>query len=160
MTKRPSSYREELEQKKSASMGQLLFKAARLYNERAIADVRRLSGAERLTVAHTGIFPHLDLEGTRLTTLAQRMGVTKQFAGQLLAELEEQEIIERVPDPEDGRAKLVRFTAKGKRALLHGLDVLGEIESIVVGKIGPKRAKELVATLTDVISALSPSDRE
>jgi DNA-binding MarR family transcriptional regulator len=149
------TYERTLEKKKEASMGQLLLKASRLYNERAIARVRELTGAERLTVAHTSVFPHLDLEGTRLTTLAQRMGVTKQFVGQLLEELEGFGVVERIPDPSDGRAKLVRFTARGKRALLHGLDVLSGIEATITKEIGAGRAKAFVATLSDVVRVLS-----
>lgn len=140
-------------------MGQVLLKAARLYNERAIARVRELTGAERLTLAHTTVLPHLDLEGTRLTTLAERMQVSKQFVGQLLEDLEELGVVERVPDPTDGRAKLVRFTPRGKRALLQGLDVLDEIEGAIVEAIGPKRAEALVASLGDVVEALSSAPR-
>lgn len=136
-------------------MGQLLLKAARLYNERALARVRELTGAGRLTTAHTTVLPHLDLDGTRLTTLAERMQVTKQFVGQLLGDLEELGLIERVPDPSDGRAKLVRFTPRGERALLQGLDVLGEIEQTIEETIGEARAGALVASLTDVVRALS-----
>lgn len=141
-------------------MGQLLLKASRLYNERAIARVRDRTGAERLTVAHTTVLPHLDLEGTRLTTLAERMNVSKQFVGQLLEELESLGVVERVPDPTDGRAKLVRFTAKGKRALLQGLDVLGEIERSLVEVLGRDRADAFTETLSDVIGLLDGGESE
>ena len=65
-----------------------LFKAARLINEDAIARVRERTG-EPVRVAHTALLPHVDLEGTRLTELARRMGVTKQAVGQLVDELEQ-----------------------------------------------------------------------
>ncbi|MBK6517487.1 MAG: MarR family transcriptional regulator [Polyangiaceae bacterium] len=149
------AFASELEVQKSASMGQLLMKAARLYNERAIERVRRLPGAESITTAHTAVFPHLDLEGTRLTVLAQRMGVSKQFAGQLVEGLEALGLVERLPDETDGRAKLVRFTKRGKQALLHGLGVLGEIEGGLRERIGPARADALTSTLRDIVEALS-----
>ena len=61
--------------------------------------------------AHTALFPHIDLSGTRQTALARRMGVSKQAVGQLVSELEQMGALERVPDPSDGRARLVRFAA-------------------------------------------------
>lgn len=155
MKKPRDRYPAELEAKKAASMGQLLMKAARLYNERAIARVRQLPGAAAITTAHTAVFPHLDLEGTRLTVLAQRMGVSKQFAGQLVEGLEELDLVERVPDESDGRAKLVRFTAKGKQALLHGLGVLQEIEGTIRAHIGAARADALTRSLSEVVELLS-----
>ena len=56
---------------------QLLFKAARLVNERAIGEVRRRT-KQPLRVGHTTLFPHVDVDGTRLTDLAARLGVSKQ----------------------------------------------------------------------------------
>src|SRR5687767_2166502 len=103
-----------LERKKRQSVGQLLFKCARLLNERAIARVNRQVGQPVLRASHTNLFPHIDFEGVRLTELAQRLGVTKQAVGQVVAELEELGVVEVRPDPSDGRAKLVRFTTKGK----------------------------------------------
>ena len=71
-------------------------------------------------IAHTTVLPHIDLEGTRLTELARRLGVSKQAAGQIVDELEEFGMLERIADPQDARAKLVRFSKKGQAAMLDG----------------------------------------
>ena len=149
------SYRDKLEAEKARRTVQVLFKAARLLNERAIERVRLRTG-QPVRVAHTSVLPHIDLEGTRLTEIARRLGVTKQAAGQVIDELEELGVVERVADPQDARAKLVRFTKKGQAGLLEGLQVLGEIEAEVRDVIGEAKMKILHESLAAVIASLEP----
>ena len=63
-------------------------------------------------------------------------------------------MVEQIPDPQDGRAKLVRFTKKGEQSLLHGLRVLGEVEAELGDKIGKRRMQELHTALLALESAL------
>jgi DNA-binding MarR family transcriptional regulator len=51
--------------------------------------------------------------------------VTKQAVSQLVDDLEAMEVLERVVDPDDARARRVRFTSRGRAGLLDGLAVLG-----------------------------------
>lgn len=144
----------ELEQAKQRSVGQLLFKAARLWNEAAVAAVRAL-GEERLRVAHTAVFPHLDLDGgTRLTELAKRMGVSKQAAGQLVDDLVEMGMVARTADPADKRAIRVVYTPRGIEGLKHGLGVLGAMETALAARIGPDQMAALHEGLTRLLDAL------
>jgi DNA-binding MarR family transcriptional regulator len=110
----------EIEAAKRESVGHLLLKAARLFNERGIARVRAETGAD-FRAAHTALLPHIDFAGTRLTELAARVGTSKQAVGELVAELEAMGMLRRTVDPSDARARLVSVTPRGKRALLHGL---------------------------------------
>ena len=142
-----------LEAAKRASVGQLLLRAARLFNERAVRRVQG-GGEPRFRLAHTRLFPHIDLEGTRLTELARRAGVTKQAVGPLVAELESIGVLRREPDPEDGRAQRVRFTDHGLRTLLHGLSMLGELEEELAAEIGPARMRALGDSLAVLVGAL------
>jgi DNA-binding MarR family transcriptional regulator len=124
-----------LERRKRGSVFQQLFRLARLLDEAAVARVGS-TGAPRLRTSHTALLPHLDLEGTRLVDLAARVGVTKQAVGQLVDDLEAMGVVERIPDPEDGRARRVRFTRAGFQALLQGLGVLEGLEQELAGAIG------------------------
>ena len=45
--------------------------------------------------------------------LAEQAQVTKQTAGFLVDQLERAGYVERVPDPADGRARLIRLSARG-----------------------------------------------
>ena len=152
-----NDFREKLETAKAQSTGQLLLRAARLWNERA---VRRLQEARpNLRMAHTLLLPHLDLQGTKLTVLAGRIGISKQAVGELVDDLEAQGLLERIPDPADRRAKLVRLTAAGRKGLLAGLAVLGETEAELSERIGARQMETLRRTLGRLVEALEDTSR-
>lgn len=146
------------EASKRASVAQLLFKCARLVNERAIERVNEEPQAIRLRKSHTNLFPHLDFEGVRITELARRLDVSKQAVSQTIAELELMDVVETIPDPSDGRARLARFTDKGKLAILQGLSVLREIEGEMERSIGKAHFEALHQALLSLERMLeSPS---
>ena len=145
----------DFEALKRQSVAQLLFKCARLVNERAIERANQKLGPEpALRASHTALFPHLTSEGVRGADLAKKLGVTKQAVSQLVAELEYWGVVEQVEDPKDGRAKLVRFTPKGEQGLLQGLAVLRELETELGDKIGKRRMQELHTALLALEKAL------
>lgn len=147
--------RARLEAAKSASTAQLLFKVARLVNERAIAQIRA-AGFPNLRTAHTSVFPHIDLEGTRLTELAERVGISKQAVAQLVDDLEQMGALERVPDPTDGRAKLIRFANMDSEvSLMAGIAVLGEQEIEMREWIGDTRMDQLHRALAELLVHLA-----
>ena len=146
--------RRRFEAVRDAATLQLLFKAARLANGRALARAAAGAPGPPVGPAHTALFPHLDFEGIRLTDLAAKVGVTKQAVGQLVDDLAAVGMIERVADPADRRAKRIRFSRRGYSALMHGLGVLREVEADLGAAIGTRRMRELHATLQRVIAAL------
>jgi DNA-binding MarR family transcriptional regulator len=148
--------RRRFQQARDAATLQLLFKAARLANERALARVASdPSGlGARVRPAHTALFPHLDFDGVRLTDLAARVGVTKQAVGQLVDDLAAIGMVERIADPRDRRAKRIRFSRLGYAALMHGLGLLREVEGQLRARVGERRMRELHETLALVIGAL------
>ncbi len=148
---RDDAYRAELEARKRESTAQLLMKCARLVNERALARVPKVSGVPAPRPAHTALFPHVPLEGgIRLSELAAKVGITKQAVGQLVDDLEASGVVERAPDPDDARAKRVRWTPKGRKALLAGLATLREVEDELRQAIGDRRW----SALHDALGAL------
>ena len=149
----------KLEHAKAESVAQLLFKCARLLNEQALARLDMPEGAPRLRPAHTSLFPHIDLAGTRLTELAKRMGISKQAVGQLVDELEQLGVIERIADPEDGRAKLIRFRQKPGASLLEGLAHLRTFEAELGEAIGKQRMAALHDALTALLAVLEQRQR-
>lgn len=151
-TRRRAQLKARLAARKQASVGQLLFKAARLFNERAMARVQARVPAARL--AHTTLLPHIDLDGTRQTEIARRAGITKQAVGQLIDELVAVGMLARAPDPDDGRAHRVRFTDAGLAQLLAGLDVLDTIEVDLGAGIGAMTLDRLRRDLSKLIPAL------
>lgn len=146
---------EALEAAKRASVGQLLLKCARLLDERALARVARASkGRVALRPAHTRLLPHLTLEGTRLTELAAKLGVTKQAVGPLVADLEAMGVVATVADPDDARAKRVRLTPKGIQGIHQGLAALREVEGEIEARLGAKAMKGLHEALLATLEVL------
>ncbi len=77
---------------------------------------------------HYPVFENIDPEGTRLTVLASRAGISHQAMGELVAELEQRAIVERVPDPTDRRARLIRLTDEGRAVVRAALREIAAIE--------------------------------
>ena len=63
--------------------------------------------------AHIHITRHLATEGSRLTELAKRAGMSKQAMGTLVNQCEAWGMVTRTPDPLDARAQQLRFTDTG-----------------------------------------------
>ncbi len=72
-----------------------------------------LAARGQVGAAHTHITRHLELQGTRLTDLATRAGMTKQAMAALVTQCEAWGMVERQADPADARAKRILFTSAG-----------------------------------------------
>lgn len=124
-------FKENLEQVKSDTCFQVLIQTARLIHEEGLARIRSKTNYD-IRSAHLRLFPYIELEGSRLTDLAKATETTKQAVNQLVNELESMGLLERFPDPEDGRAKLITFSEEGRRSIFDGLKTLAEMEEEVL----------------------------
>ena len=142
----------QLKAMREEHVGRLLQHAYRNFNTRAVAKLRQ-RGHTGLTLAHTLLLSHLGLEGTRITVLAERAGITKQSMGQLAIDLEKHGYVERRPDPTDGRAILMHFTDLGWRFLEDSFAIKREIESEYQAILGEQGFDQLKAALNQLIDA-------
>lgn len=85
-------------------------------------------GFDDFRPAHGTIGMHIADRGSRVTELARRAQLSKPTVVYLVNDLERLGYVERVPDPSDGRAKLVRLTARGVRAQEEARAVVAEVE--------------------------------
>ena len=69
----------------------------------------------------------LDRAGTLVTAPAERAGMTHQAMSEIVAELVELGYLERTADPDDGRSRLVRATAEGRRSIERGQRCMAEV---------------------------------
>ena len=136
------------------NIGRLLLHAQRDFDAELNARLRE-RGYPDVRLAHSALFAHIDPEGTRSSELAERAGMTKQGMGQLVADLEKKGYVERVEDPADRRAKLVRLTKKGRHHVREAREIIGEIEETYARRLGEGRLETLRAILKD----LSPRQR-
>lgn len=109
-------------------------------------------GLSDLRPGHGCVFGNIDPEGgSRLTELAERANMTKQSVGEFASDLEQLGYLERVPDPNDGRAKIIRLTDQGRRAHLIGRQIIDELEQEWGQRYGEKR----VASLRECLELLT-----
>ena len=92
---------------------------------------------------HNAVFQYLDAAGTTVSTLAERAEMTKQAMGELVAYLEARGYVDRVPDPSDRRAKLVRPTAKGREVYAIVRELIPELEQRLADTLGATRVNQL-----------------
>lgn len=118
-----------------STLGHLLTRSARLLNERAVRAVHD-AGFVEVRESWLGMLRHLEPDGVRSSELAERLRVSRQAAGQLVSELQQHGYLERIPDPSDGRAKLVRITTRGLQAWLAGLSAFRELELELQAALG------------------------
>jgi DNA-binding MarR family transcriptional regulator len=138
-------------------IGRLLQRAARAFSVRA-AELLHARGYHGLSLAHTTLLSYLDLEGTWVTVLAERAGMTKQSMGQLVKELEQQGYVSRRPDPSDQRAALVTFTEAGWRFLADASAIKQEIEAEYAAILGTQSLADLRRALRLLIDDAEASD--
>ena len=104
-------------------------------------------GYEGIRPAHQSVFQFIEPTGTRVTVLAERAQMTKQSMAELVAHLESHGYVERVPDPSDGRAKLVRLTDRGRETVPIALEAIRAVAADWRGAIGDRHFDQLVAGL-------------
>ena len=95
-------------------------------------------------------------QGITITTLAERTGTSRQAVSQLAHAIERAGLVERVPNPDDGRSVVIRHTEAGRRILLDAIEVMEEIEAEYAGAIGPRRLAELKRLLTALLAKIDP----
>ena len=100
--------------------------------------------------AHGAVFQYLDDQGTTVSTLADRAEMTKQAMGELVAHLEKHGYVERVPDPSDRRAKLVKPTPKGREVYTIVSELVPELERKLLDVLGVARVRQLRADLEKI----------
>jgi DNA-binding MarR family transcriptional regulator len=114
------------------------------------------AGYAGLRPAHMSILQHVDHPpgGTRITELAERAMMTKQSMGQLVADMEERGLVERTTDPGDGRAKIVRLTARGWEMHEAASEIGKGLEADWSSRLGRQKFQDLKQLLKDLIASL------
>ena len=93
-------------------------------------------------------------EGSRLTELAERAGVTKQSMGEIIDVLEQRGYVERIPDPTDGRAMLIRRTPRGWEINRVAREVVEQMQQEWAQALGAERFGHLLDILRQLARVL------
>ncbi|MGG5258537.1 MarR family winged helix-turn-helix transcriptional regulator [Phycicoccus avicenniae] len=127
----------------------LMFIASRAAIARVLEAVHA-AGHDDVTLAQARLLMGIDPGGTRVSVLADRAQVAKQTATALVDKLEHAGYVERVRDPEDGRARLVRLTGRADALVPVARAEEARIEQEWAQHLGPAR----MARLRDALEAL------
>ena len=113
------------------------------------------SGFPEIRPAHSAVFRHIVPEGSRLVDLADLAGMTKQSMAAQVEHLAEHGYVSVAPDPEDGRAKRVKLTARGKRFVAAALAASKALEDLLADRLGASAVRDLRRLLGDIDQVLA-----
>ncbi|MFD7156521.1 MarR family winged helix-turn-helix transcriptional regulator [Kribbella sp. NPDC059898] len=115
-----------MDDEQQVDLGVSLFISYRYTEERIFRAVQE-AGFDDWTLVQCRVFQRVAPGGSRLTELADQAQMTKQSAGVLVDQLERLGYVRRVPDPTDGRARLIVIEERGRRAVEVAAATLDEI---------------------------------
>jgi len=147
VTSRPRKQLREPEDNTAALLGQ----AWGVLGKRILDGVQ--AAGHPIRMAHSMVFVHIDLDGIRLTQLAERASMTPQAMGELVDDLVQMGYVARIPDPSDGRAKLIVLTDEGYDNLQAAFDTISGIERDLARMLGKRRLVDLRASLREIIAS-------
>jgi DNA-binding MarR family transcriptional regulator len=124
--------------------------------EKRVFDAVAAAGFDDFTPAQARVFQRIRPDGSRLTELAEQAQITKQSAGFLVDQLERAGYVERVPDPTDARARLVRIAERGAKAIPVAAAVVAEVEEEWTAHLGKQRMNQLRQALRKLREITDP----
>lgn len=116
----------------------------------AIAARLERRGYAGIRAAHGKVFENL-AGGATLSELAARAQVTKQSMADLIAGLEREGYLERVPHPTDKRSQIVRTTKRGQRAVAAAEAILAELIAEWTEEVGAQDLAQAGKTLSRIL---------
>lgn len=105
---------------------------------------------------HSAVFAQISPDGSRLTELARKANMTPQAMAELVDELVDMGYVVRRPDPDDGRAKLIVLTKRGRDAVAAGRQTIDGIEEQVAEILGERGHRELRRLLSKLLDVMDP----
>src|SRR5579862_4022953 len=144
---RMSSRTSSLVETRDMLIGALLRVPAQAIQRRIIKGLNA-AGFEDLHVPHMAVLQYPGPDGMRPGVLAERAGMSKQAVNQLLRSLERLGYIVRSDAPDEGRARIIRLTKRGRAAYTKVHAILHDIEREWSAELGPKdftRLKDLLS---------------
>jgi DNA-binding MarR family transcriptional regulator len=133
-------------------IGQLLVHLTRQFQTELYARLLD-AGIEGARVPHTHVTAYIKAEGSRLTDLATQARMTRPAMAELVDDLQRLGIVERRPDPSDGRAKLICLTDQGWAAMRTGHQIIAELEAKYALLIGDQRFETMCQAMQALLDA-------
>lgn len=136
-------------QRQEANLGVLLFVAYRALEQRAHEAITA-AGFTDVTLAQARIAARVGPEGTRVSDLAEQARVTKQTAAFLVEQLEAKGYLQRIPDPNDRRARLVRLAPPARKVVAVANAAVERVLAEWAEHVGADRLQQMYEILRDL----------
>lgn len=130
-------------------IGALLRVPAQAIHRRLIQELNA-AGFDELRLPHMAVLQFPGPDGVRPGILAERAGMSKQAMNRLLGSLEDLGYLVRSEAPDEGRARVVRFTRRGHAAYAKIHDTLRDIEREWRDELGLNHFAQLKELLSRV----------
>jgi DNA-binding MarR family transcriptional regulator len=132
------------------NLGYLLAKASQRWNERLEEGFAEAGFREVKASYGSVLIPLFEEDGLRIGEIARRTRLSKQTMTTMVRLCERDGLVERRPDPDDGRATRVHLTAKAKRFEPRAEEVLAALEREVGSLLGRRERDLLRRSLADL----------
>ena len=134
-------------------IGQLLVQLTRELQQELFARLVD-AGLEDARIAHTHVTAYIRAEGSRLTELAAMARMTLPAMSETVNDLERLGVVERRPDPTDGRAKLIVLTERGWEVLSIARAIIRDLEADYAARVGAREFEAAARTLDRLLHSL------
>jgi DNA-binding MarR family transcriptional regulator len=134
-----------------ANLGFRLAKASQRWNELLYERFVAAGYPEVRPSCGSILIPLFEEDGLRIGELAARARLSKQTMTTMVRLLKRDGLVERRPDPKDGRAARIYLTKRSKRFAAVVADVLAELEALVESRLGTRRAAEIASALAELM---------
>jgi DNA-binding MarR family transcriptional regulator len=132
-------------------LGFLLAKATQRWNE-VLSKHFEAAGYSDISPSYGSILlPLYEDDGLRMGELARRARLSKQSMTEMIRRLERDGLVERRPDPADGRASLIFLTTRSRRFKPVAAATLLDLDRLVRKRLSPRRVAELKSALTELM---------
>ncbi len=135
--------------------GTLLLQVYQGFERRLIAALKD-GGHPDFRPKYGAVLANIDADGTRLSTLADRAGMSRPSMVELIDELESKGYVKRRPEPGDRRAKLVVPTQKGMDTISTAAEAIGNMERRFRELLGEQQYQGMRRALGELHAAFSP----
>ncbi len=132
------------------NLGFLLAKASQRWNELLAASFEERGYGEVRPAYGSILLPLFEEDGLRLGELAARARLAKQTMTTMVRLLERDGLVERRPDPGDGRATRVFLTGRAAEFQPVAEQVLEQLDRVVAQTLGRANAQQLATNLKEI----------
>jgi DNA-binding MarR family transcriptional regulator len=132
-------------------LGFLLAKAAQRWNE-LLAQRFAAAGWDDVSPAYGSVLlPLFEEDGLRLGELGRRARLSKQAMTELIRRLERDGLVERRPDPSDGRASVVFLTERSRAFEPVAAQAVAELAALARECLDAERVEVVKEALRDLL---------